>query len=154
MVEYTPYNFAERIEDARYHELLWDLRPLAGLVGLMVDEGIASEKSYTAAVEALEPFLVAVEHVNEWPGSSLMPGETQQRNLYTPHETVFAILSAATDSAYRWEGPALPTDLHMLRLDRSVLFATVACTQDAWIVLSDDEYVDWMSRSDIRLVGE
>ncbi len=83
----------------------------------------------------LEPFLLRVEPIGEWPGSAY-----STKPVYF-HEYVPAsaqIIKSATDRLYDWGGD-LPDDLCLLRADESPFLLTLAHHQSSSLTLSPEE---------------
>lgn len=110
---------------------------------LVVHPGLVDITSRTTALERLRPWLREQVKTSTWPGVQMHPRvpdpdlPTVHRYHLTPEfAPKFCSLGGALQD---WISPHLPEDLHVLRPDDSVLFASVATEQDCWFSLRPDE---------------
>lgn len=96
-----------------------------------------------AALDVLRPDLISIERVRRWPGTELLYGgeATAYRHRVTPH--LRSVLKAQVTSLFEWNG-FLPEDPCFFRDDETVLLTTISHEKEAYLVLSDEE---WMALS-------
>ncbi len=83
----------------------------------------------------LEPFLLRIEPIGEWPGSAYI---TDPVHFYEYVPTSAEIIRRATNRLYDWGGD-LPDDLCLLRADESPFLLTLAHHQESSLTLSSEE---------------
>jgi len=98
-------------------------------------------------LRALDPYVIRVESVVEWPGTRLVGGRTSLHHLYRLTPESLGLILRAADDLFAWVNPDLPEDLHFLRADGSTVLGTIAQEDDAWIEFDEVEFDDLLENA-------
>jgi hypothetical protein len=101
-------------------------------------------ESALRVIEHLSPWLLEESEASEWPGTELL-GHTAVYKFKATAETL-AFLAQRVDRLYAWCQPDLPEDLCLLREDGSPWLATIAHEADGFLMLSEAEREDLITR--------
>lgn len=114
---------------------------VAEYIGIIVGDGPVSPAT-RSLLDGLAPHLVETGQVNQWPGTTLTGSRTATRYLFRGDGRVAELLIRHGASIDAWQAPTLPEDIHFLRADESVVFASVTHDADAWLEVTDSEMAD------------
>lgn len=109
-------------------------------LGLIEPDRSSWSESAMQVREHLMPHVASSQRVSEWPGTKLLTGYTATRHLINFSEAVRGILLDSAGGILDWENPHLLDDLHLLRDDGTVWFASIPHEQDAWLELDAAEW--------------
>lgn len=139
------YEFSEPLRSDNYVELLSQLELFSDTACFVVSEGISRYGPRTAElIDLMASDLLEIESdIDAWPGTICLPGGGSDRYLYTLNAHVLAVLAGAASSVFDWHHRALPDDLHFLRADKTVVFASIGHEEQAWVELTPDELRRW-----------
>lgn len=141
MTRRATWNITAACKGALYIQLLHAAAPLSAKFGLIVHVPIDRlREPANAVMSRLDPHLITVEHVTEWPGTKTFGGRTEKRFLYRITPDSLHVLATAARDLYAWVNPDLPEDLHLLRQDGSTVLGTIAQEDDGWLELEPEEY--------------
>ena len=97
----------------------------------------------SAAGKAVLSDLVAVEQgvkdVFSWPGTQRVGSVAAVRHLYRADAQAADVIGRRASNFNEWVNPALPEDVHFVRNDGSLVLASVAQHDRAWLELTADE---------------
>jgi hypothetical protein len=133
------YRLVERPSGVLYRDLL---RASLGAVEWM---GLVAAHRDADVMAPLEPFLVRVEEVTEWPGTQTV-GRVEYRWIYSVSEGTVQALLESSSSLMDWQRGRHPGDLHLMRADGGVWLASCTCEEDYWLELDEAEYAMLASR--------
>lgn len=138
-----------------YAELLWSIAPFAASFALTVlgRGGDQDAPSATAILQALEPHLLRVTMVSEWPGTRLANGQFARKFQYRLSPESMSFLVGAVPNLWGWNGPRRPQDLHFLDPNENLVLGSIASEREAWIELNETDLVRWWSAASPELVG-
>jgi hypothetical protein len=105
----------------------------------------ATNESALGVIEHLSPWLIEESEVSEWPGTELL-GHTATVYKFKATAETLAFLAQRVDRLYAWCQPDLPEDLCLLRADGSPWLATIAHEADGFLMLSEAEREDLITR--------
>jgi len=115
----------------------------------LINQFQISEKDSPFLSQA-EPYLIEERQTSEWPGTRLQGGQESSALMisYGVTRESIKLLIDTCSSLYqwsRWSQPPLPEDLGFVRLDGSVLLASISHENDAWLELDEAELSDFMA---------
>ena len=149
------FEFLEPLQPSDYPGLLHAIAEFADIACFVISDGVDHySPAARAVIDRLEPDLVRVERdIDAWPGTIRLPGGGSDRYLYSLNAEVIAALAETASSIFEWHHRALPDDLHFLRANGTVFFASIGHEDDAWLEMALGEANQWNSRHHFR-VGE
>lgn len=86
--------------------------------------------------------IIAQQLVNEWPGTQLDTESWARLWRFRSDVSLAKDLIAVSSGFASWGGD-LPEDPHFVREDGSVMLASTSSEEDAWLMLTADEYKDF-----------
>jgi len=131
------------LSPAEYHSLLFAVAAVSSTFGMVQRSSRAWDTYPESTIELLnrlEPYLVDISEVTEWPGTKTC-GSAVSRFLFKSVEQAISIVAQATDSLWDWANTRLPDDLHFLRMNGSVVMGSTWCTLDAWLDIDREEEI-------------
>jgi hypothetical protein len=112
---------------------------------LVLREDLGLEEQGRRCLEALGPFVTAVEDKSSWPGTELS-GHTAKVYSFRYDRASAEILPSFSEGLYDWVQPGLPEDLCLLREDGQPWLVTIAHESDAFLRLTEREAATALSR--------
>ena len=123
-----------------YAALLRALATLATTIGMIIrSDKVTLTPRAAGLLAALEPYLIRIEQVEEWPGTRLVGGRTSLRYLYRLTPSSLNLALEASNDIFEWVNPNLPEDIHFLRQDGSTVLGSIAQEDAVWLDIGDDE---------------
>jgi hypothetical protein len=131
--------FVAEPRDRVYRRLLQFAARQANTLYVVVRDQIQLSDDARHTLSILEPSLVSVLNVTEWPGTKLLAGREARLFTYRTSASIMKELETCAGGLYGWIAPDLPEDLGFRRSDGSVWLASIAHERDAWLELELDE---------------
>ena len=140
MTARVTYDLAVEPVGTMYEALVNFLGSTASFVGFVIHrDSVHLTSEARNLLRSLEPYLVRLELVSEWPGTLMVGAHRYQHHVYRLHPDVVSRLLSLTTRLYEWENPELPDDLHFLRSDGSTMLGSIAHEEDGWLEFDDEE---------------
>lgn len=108
------------------------------MFGLVVRNEVSMPES--SVFGSIHKDLVSRSLVCEWPGTKLINEDAVCVRFRFSEPSVRFLKSV--DGLYSWQAP-LPEDLHFVRWDGTILLASIAHEQDAFVNLDESELLDF-----------
>jgi hypothetical protein len=144
MTSRKTYNVEIAPNDTTYGAVITAAAPFAAMLGLVLQaQDVSLEEPGQQVLAAMQPHLIRIEEILEWPGNSQLPGKYKYiavRYLYRIEQAAINALFQETATLDDWLNPTRPEDVHLLRDDGSTVLGTVSAHDDVWLELDDDEY--------------
>jgi hypothetical protein len=131
--------FIAEPRDSIYRRLLQFAAARASTLYVVVRDESQLSDDARLTLSILEPSLISVSKVAEWPGTRLLAGGEARVFTYRASSSVMKELETRAGGLYDWIGPGLPEDLGFRRRDGSVWLASIAHERDAWLELEPNE---------------
>lgn len=112
---------------------------------LVVRDNLGLDRAALELQARIHPHLIETQRSSSWPGTELI-NESAFVYKYSLSELVVDELVNSATRLYGWQQPSLPEDLALLRSDGSTLFGSVTHEQDAFLMLSAEEYGSLINR--------
>ncbi len=138
----TVYSLLQEPVAAAYRALVTFCSRHASEIIVVVRQPEYLDVTAQNAIKALERVGASCARESKWAGTTLTRGDLAYVYRVPVASESVQLLTIAVDRLYGWLTPKMPEDLCFLRSDGTDILATISHERDAYLTLSDDEYVE------------
>jgi hypothetical protein len=133
------YDITSEPQNDLYKALIDYCKACADIALLVLREPEWIEPSISIFWEQFRTLLIAQENAKEWPGTILASG-TATVFKYQITSDLINYFKNEVNGLFEWQQPQQLEDLCFLRRDGTVLLATIAHENDAYLKLTEEEH--------------
>jgi len=135
------YGFTHEPRGAVYRRLLERAVGRCQVLVLVIRDGLGTSQACRHLVDLLEPYVIAQERSDRWPGTQLF-GHTAQVLTIRFGAEVAELLMSSADGLFDWRQPDRPEDLSLLRDDERPWLTSISHERYAYFSLTEDELAE------------
>jgi hypothetical protein len=140
------YNLVEEPRGNTYRAMLMFAQKICPYFLLVERPEIDTNSEGRAVLQSLGRFLIEQTETREWPGTVLLRDDMATVSIFEFSLEAMRILLDTTDSLYEWRLPSRPSDLCLLRPDRSAWLTTISHDGDAYLKITENEKSELVSK--------